>query len=162
MIPRRIGDMGKFFAGTIVVSLLAGSIVAYSGDNAPPRHHNDPPRMIQAINAIPLHPGWRQIKINEITNNNCDVTILYRTNPGAFQAEEDTKTVARLVLAEMVREGGSPAKDLSNLSVTALQDGLFGETGQPLVRPFGMTNYSYNYDRLEYTPYEKWLWHPGT
>jgi hypothetical protein len=45
--------------------------------------------------------------------------------------------------------------------VAAIQDGLFGETGQPLVRPFGMTNYNYNYDSQEYTPFNKWIWHGG-
>jgi hypothetical protein len=57
--------------------------------------------------------------------------------------------------------GGVPAKDLSHVSVAAIQDGLFGETGQPLVRPFGMTNFNYNYDSQEYTPFNKWIWHGG-
>jgi hypothetical protein len=105
-------------------ALLALSVGIYLDNGAPPRHHNDLPRMTRAINAMPLHPGWRRIQIDKVADYDCGVTILNRTDPRAFQAEEDTKIVARLVLAEMIRHGGSPARDLSNLSVTAIQDGL--------------------------------------
>jgi hypothetical protein len=135
-----------------VVALLVGAYVFVHIPNHSDRRLTDVPQMTAALKSMTLCGQWNRLKVNEITGYSCDLTLVYRDDVGSIQAEADTKALARFVLAELVREGVRPAKDYSSVTIDAMQGGLFGETGESMVRPYGMTSYNFARDRLDWIP----------
>ena len=100
-----------------------------------------------------IRVSWREIRITTFggtSGKDFDFDILFSNAPNDNEAEAETRQVARDVIAEFVRQGKLPSKELILVRVCALQDGLKGETGSPLVRPLGCTKYSSFRDQLEF------------
>jgi len=83
-----------------------------------------------------------------------EFTIAYKELPGLDEVESDTKSVARDVLEGVVKIQKPSENQSIWISVCAIQDGLRGETGKPLVRPLGCTNYNSDSDQLNFDPNE--------
>jgi hypothetical protein len=118
----------------------------------------DQPRMTKAINAIPMKPLWRAVRVDELKPNAVNLTILYKAMPESYEPEQDTMAVARVVLKELVAEGKQPSADWTILHVSAMQDGLKGETGVALVRVFGTTDYRFADDALTWRRWTGSFW----
>jgi hypothetical protein len=115
----------------------------------------DPVRMKEKIDRINPGPDWHSTNITRIEKDSVSVTLLYRSNIGQARAEIDTTAAARAILAEMVTEGIHPSEYWVFVFVTAQQDGIRGETGGQLVRPFGTAHYDFNNDQIIYEPWSK-------
>lgn len=107
-----------------------------------------------AVASLKEKPYWADVTTTEADGRHFSLVLHYKSFPprGMIDADLDTKTVARAVLAELVKEGQRPARDSISIFVWAQQDGLRGETGKPLVRVFGDARYNYNTDQISFEP----------
>jgi hypothetical protein len=111
----------------------------------------DKAAIARVTTSLEAQPDWQRIEIGESPENSYSFTIHYKDWPEQPRVEADTRRIAHAVLAELMRQGHSPAKESITVFVAAHQDGLSGETGQPLVRDLGMMHYDYNSDTLKFT-----------
>ncbi|MDR3527982.1 MAG: tetratricopeptide repeat protein [Rhizomicrobium sp.] len=114
--------------------------------------------IMRQIASIPLHLDWRSIRTDKLSHDamgyTSEFTLIYKELPGPDEVEADTKAIARAVLKQIVKMQ-KPSGDQSIwMSVCAIQDGLHGETGKPLVNPLGCTNYTSDNDQLSFDPNE--------
>lgn len=110
----------------------------------------DQARMRRSIDAVKRGPEWHATRIEGIDANRVSATILYKSDVGGIQAKMDATALVRTILQEIVKEGGHPADDWSFINVAAQQDGLRGETGVSMVRPYGSAYYDFNADQIVY------------
>ena len=76
-------------------------------------------------------------------------TVVVSTPPTWGEPERDTRSVARAVLAALVKGGRKPADEDVTLFVSA-QRPARGETGAARVVWYGYSTYDYNSDSLTY------------
>jgi hypothetical protein len=109
----------------------------------------NPARMKSRILSIDLGANLSSTNIDRLEQGLISVVLAYRSDIGDGRAEFDTTKVVRAVLAELLAEGIKPYGQWF-IHVSAELVGLKGETGQPLVHPYGTASYNWNGDRIDY------------
>jgi hypothetical protein len=103
----------------------------------------------ESVTGIKLKPAWQAIEVYQDEPRSVGVRLHYKPGGPVTQttAAGDTKEIARVVLQGLVKEGRMKDPPTS-LRVRAWQSVGTGETGQPLVRRLGVTNFEPSRDAL--------------
>ena len=117
----------------------------------------EPSPMAKAVAAIKLKLTWKNIELQKDNPRSYSLRLNYKPvnqigmrAMSMSDAEKDTKTIARTVLAHLLKEGRNPRDEYILIAVSAVQGGYKGETGTPKYVYFGTTSYSYTRDELEW------------
>lgn len=140
------------FVGIIVLVIFTGTDNRNTATSAPTLAVDPMKTASEIIKSIPSKPEWDRIDISEAEPNDYSFTLIYKSDPigGRVGAETDMRMIARAILARLMNDGIDPKAAHSQVFVSAQQEGFVGETGTPLVLPFGTVTYNYNTDLLEY------------
>ena len=112
--------------------------------------------IVRQVKNLPPHSDWNSVQTDKLSHDSMgytyEFTIDYKEWPAPDEVESDTRSVIRSVLQKVV-ELQKPSEDQSIwISVCAIQSGLHGETGTPLVRPLRCSNYNSDSDQIEFKP----------
>ena len=98
-----------------------------------------------------LKPEWEDIQMDQRTGDNIRLTLMYKheSYPSYWDAELDTKLIARAVLKTLIKRGNNPYEEHIGILVFAYKK-VKGETGADLFQDLGYTTYNWNHDQLNY------------
>jgi hypothetical protein len=149
MAEGRIGCLGA-------TAIVVGLIVAFSALRP---SGNDPAAVTlanRALSRVGHEIAWDRVEIETARSDDYTLKLVYRApgpdNPAVPNL--DTKKIARALLNELVMIGRRPANEHMTVWVWAQVPAGTGETGQPLVRVYGHTEYDPGTDRLEFKPWK--------
>jgi hypothetical protein len=123
-----------------VLLVLLGSLTSVHSAAQPV---SEPTQLTQVVAAIQPKPKWQGIEIIEERPKSYRLQLNYKPTGlrtpivDRSEAAADATEIARVALAELVKEGKDPAKDRIFLAVVASQEAGKGPTGKPLTRRFG-------------------------
>jgi hypothetical protein len=98
---------------------------------------------------------WGEIEINHAESRRYALALIYRRQPSIGDPRADSKSIARDVLAVLIKAGRKPAEEMISIQVCS-QLPVRGETGKQLFRPYGCAYYDYNHDQLTYEERSGW------
>jgi hypothetical protein len=103
----------------------------------------------QAIQSIAKQRNWSKVELQTANRYVYVLIIWYKNAPsGTEQVKEDTSTVAKALLAQLINAGFEPIKDMISIQVLAQMEG--GDTENETVRNLGKTIYDFNNDELQF------------